>query len=87
MGRSPLDYYVEVIFVGPQRARGTQIFNICAHDMRVIKSNLMELEDGEASAEVRALFAGIISRETEALTPSDREAERARGHLVTLESR
>jgi hypothetical protein len=80
-------YYVEVIFVGPQRSRGEQVFSVSAQEFATIRQNAMELEDDDARADVRALFSEVIARDPVKLAGGDQEAERARKRLLTLESR
>lgn len=82
-----MNCYVEVLFLGPRRDRGFQIFPCTEREMRTIEANVLALEDGEAPTEVRALFQDIITRPPAALAGGDRQAEIDRGRLVSLEHR
>lgn len=80
-------FYVEVLFIGPSRARGIQAFEVNAREFETIRRSVLELEDGDAGHEVQTCFDAITKREPVSLATGDREAERVAGRLVSLEYR
>ena len=83
-----MNYYIEVLFVGPLRNRGTQVFKVSFEEFDLVRKAVRELEDpDDTPPALQPLIKEILSRDPVPMATGDLRAVQKSGQLFTMERR